>query len=255
MNAQNAPLFLPLVQALAEGKEIEVYADSKWWDCKNPSFDCSPEQYRIKAEPVEYEVWKAESGNLYRVRPNDGDSFARYGEYKRIWIRELGSEQPVAEPESSTVQPVAESEFDWGAFWRDAPEWCNWTAVDKVGVWYYYENEPVLNYYFWAIPAEIGGRWRAFESYTPPTPTDWTQSLVKRPVKEPEFDWSTFWENAPDWCNWVSMDRSGTWWFYRDEPFIRVVTWGTDNTSEPVYGDAPPACFDWKRSLIKNPNK
>ena len=53
MNKSNAHLFLPLVQALAEGKTIQVKLDTgEWLDAIAPAFNHSPEYYRIKPEPV-----------------------------------------------------------------------------------------------------------------------------------------------------------------------------------------------------------
>ena len=52
MNAQNAKDYLPLVQAMAEGKMIEVKNGlGMWVDCPEPSFGGNPKFYRIKPEP------------------------------------------------------------------------------------------------------------------------------------------------------------------------------------------------------------
>lgn len=54
MNASNAKDYLPLVQALAEGKEIEwMNMDDKWQVLLEPSFESDPSKYRIKPEPME----------------------------------------------------------------------------------------------------------------------------------------------------------------------------------------------------------
>ena len=55
MNKQNAHLYLPLVQALTEGKTIEFQItgdDEKWVEMINVSFGPSPQKYRIKQEPA-----------------------------------------------------------------------------------------------------------------------------------------------------------------------------------------------------------
>lgn len=59
MNKNNAKDFLPLVQALAEGKTIQLRTDdgSRWVDLCAPAFNGNPAEYRIKPEPVELEVW------------------------------------------------------------------------------------------------------------------------------------------------------------------------------------------------------
>ena len=52
MNKDNAAQFLPLVQALAEGKTLQFKPEhGKWYDLAAPVFNSAPEQYRIKPEP------------------------------------------------------------------------------------------------------------------------------------------------------------------------------------------------------------
>lgn len=56
MNKENAHLYLPLVQALAEGKMIEILVNKKgcedWEETVDLDFSCAPDCYRIKPEPV-----------------------------------------------------------------------------------------------------------------------------------------------------------------------------------------------------------
>lgn len=52
MNKENAHLYLPLVQALAEGKTIQYGSESIWGDVKDPNFLNPPQYYRVKPEPV-----------------------------------------------------------------------------------------------------------------------------------------------------------------------------------------------------------
>jgi hypothetical protein len=35
--------------------------------------------------------------------------------------------------------------------WKDAPGWANWLAQDDSGYWYWYENRPVWNGYYFSI--------------------------------------------------------------------------------------------------------
>jgi hypothetical protein len=54
MNKETAHLYLPLVQALADGKTIEFQTtgdDEKWVEMINVSFGPSPHKYRIKPKP------------------------------------------------------------------------------------------------------------------------------------------------------------------------------------------------------------
>jgi hypothetical protein len=68
MNKENAHLYLPLVQALAEGKTIQHWVGQHWVDCKNDDgvqFIFPPNQYRIANEPrkpIELLVWVREDG-------------------------------------------------------------------------------------------------------------------------------------------------------------------------------------------------
>lgn len=56
MNKDNAKDYLPLVQALAEGRVIQwVSMEGKWVDGVNISFEWEPSHYRIKPEPRE--IW------------------------------------------------------------------------------------------------------------------------------------------------------------------------------------------------------
>ena len=51
MNREDAKALLPIIQAYAEGKRIEIFSigDKEWQDCPSPSFD-GRWKYRIKPE-------------------------------------------------------------------------------------------------------------------------------------------------------------------------------------------------------------
>lgn len=53
MTREEAKELLPIIQAFAEGKVIEIFDDEIGWtvEKENPKFDLSPEFYRIKPEP------------------------------------------------------------------------------------------------------------------------------------------------------------------------------------------------------------
>ena len=53
MNKHNAKDYLPLMQALSEGKtiQIDVSGSNSWSDVNNTDFAFSPNYYRIKPEP------------------------------------------------------------------------------------------------------------------------------------------------------------------------------------------------------------
>lgn len=71
MNASNAKDYLPLVQALAEGKVIQGFmvGSGKWEDMHEMQFNGTADQYRIKPEPKEFWV------NRYA---DDSESLARF---------------------------------------------------------------------------------------------------------------------------------------------------------------------------------
>ena len=52
MTREEAKELLPIIQAFADGKTIEIYND-KWNTMvfNDPHFDCAPSRYRIKPEP------------------------------------------------------------------------------------------------------------------------------------------------------------------------------------------------------------
>lgn len=52
MNRQQAKELLPIIQAFAEGKTIQVQEDIDWcYLGNNADFNLSPQRYRIKTEP------------------------------------------------------------------------------------------------------------------------------------------------------------------------------------------------------------
>lgn len=62
MNKDNARDYLPLVQALAEGKVIQIRTDlSGWKDFEEFSFEKHAQNYRIKPEPRE--IWVVLDGD------------------------------------------------------------------------------------------------------------------------------------------------------------------------------------------------
>ena len=53
MTREEAKELLPIIQAFAEGKTIEIYDNREWQDLiiESIKFDCKPSCYRIKPEP------------------------------------------------------------------------------------------------------------------------------------------------------------------------------------------------------------
>lgn len=57
MTREEVKKLLPIIQAFAEGKEIEMFFGNEWVKTTNPGFTFSSENYRIKPEP-EYRPFK-----------------------------------------------------------------------------------------------------------------------------------------------------------------------------------------------------
>lgn len=67
MNKQNAKDYLPLVQALADGKTIQLAGyENNWSDLDCPDFTATPNKHRIKPEPHPAESWPVDTKILVR---------------------------------------------------------------------------------------------------------------------------------------------------------------------------------------------
>ena len=51
MTREQAKKLLPIIQAWAEGKNIQFLSDDEWHDINQADFTCYPDKYRIKPEP------------------------------------------------------------------------------------------------------------------------------------------------------------------------------------------------------------
>ncbi len=79
MNASNAKDYLPLVQALADGKVIQHQkTDGTWIDDIEFSFDWPAHRYRIKPEPREIWVNRYPDGDGDKIHPSrrEAEDFA-----------------------------------------------------------------------------------------------------------------------------------------------------------------------------------
>ena len=50
MTREEAKELLPIIQACAEGKNIQFLSDGEWHDINQADFTCYPDKYRIKPE-------------------------------------------------------------------------------------------------------------------------------------------------------------------------------------------------------------
>ena len=59
MTREEAKELLPIIQAWAEGKNIQFLSDDEWHDINQADFTCYPDKYRIKPEP-KYRPFKSQ---------------------------------------------------------------------------------------------------------------------------------------------------------------------------------------------------
>jgi len=93
MNKENAHLFLPIVQALVDGKQIQYKQgckDNQYWvdfeEDDQIGFHDDPEDYRIKPEPRRWDVWLHWAG---KVINSDPDKWYGPNEWERITVQEV----------------------------------------------------------------------------------------------------------------------------------------------------------------------
>jgi hypothetical protein len=90
MTKDSAKEFLPLVQALAGGKTIQVRVVNTWVDGDDFDFGLEPECYRIKPEPREFWLNTYPSGEIH-IHPTKyaADDLARLIRVDCIHVREV----------------------------------------------------------------------------------------------------------------------------------------------------------------------
>lgn len=59
MTREEAKEMLPIIQAFAEGKNIQFLSDGEWHDINQADFTCYPDKYRVKPEP-KYRPFKSQ---------------------------------------------------------------------------------------------------------------------------------------------------------------------------------------------------
>ena len=91
MNKENAHEYLPLIQAFADGKEIECLCihTYTWESHKNICFDEVASYYRIKPEPRTFEMWYYRpTGRMYPW-VEDEKQYVESDEWERITVQEV----------------------------------------------------------------------------------------------------------------------------------------------------------------------
>ena len=66
MTREQAKELLPIIQAFAEGKNIQFLSDGEWHDINQADFTCYPDKYRIKPEP-KYRPFKTQEECLQEM--------------------------------------------------------------------------------------------------------------------------------------------------------------------------------------------
>ena len=66
MTREEAKELLPIIQAWAEGKNIQFLSDGEWHNINQADFTCYPDKYRIKPEP-KYRPFKSQEECLQEM--------------------------------------------------------------------------------------------------------------------------------------------------------------------------------------------
>lgn len=87
MTREEAKQLLPIIQAFAEGKPIEIGDNLGWKDLivESPNFDCKPSCYRIKPEP-KYRPFKNQEECWQEMQKHQPFGWLKdkYGKYLHI---------------------------------------------------------------------------------------------------------------------------------------------------------------------------
>ena len=72
MNKENAHLYLPLVQALVDGNDVQWRNHDGEWFNSEPDFTDFSDHYRIKPKPLEVNIWVNDANNTPLLHPQGG---------------------------------------------------------------------------------------------------------------------------------------------------------------------------------------
>lgn len=90
MTKENAAQYLPLVQALADGKEIQVRALDRWLNATHDlKFDRPADEYRIKPAPREFDMWITVFHDGEICSATNSDMSAHGPDWRKIRVREV----------------------------------------------------------------------------------------------------------------------------------------------------------------------
>lgn len=112
-----------------------------------------------------------------------------------------------------------------------APEWANWLAMDDDGSWFWYQKEPVYEYYDleWSTEA-VGDLYKKLPEEDIDQWIGETDSLYWKDTKysrdeSNKSNRSLCWDTAPEWANFVAMDKDGEWFWFHNYPVTSGDQW------------------------------
>ena len=128
MTREEAKQLLPIIQAFAEGKKIEIYDNREWQDLIIGSikFDCKPSCYRIKPEP-KYRPFKTKEecwNEMQKHQPFGWLKSKKNGRFRCIGEVSFSDEFEIVHIALSTSESLSRSSdsvFDGYTFADGAP--------------------------------------------------------------------------------------------------------------------------------------
>lgn len=86
MNRERAKELLPIIQAFADGEDIEIcHFSDGWITTTSPNFTATPDKYRIKSRPREW--WINTTSSECYVTKECAEKFS--GGKEIVWVREV----------------------------------------------------------------------------------------------------------------------------------------------------------------------
>ena len=126
MTREEAKELLPIIQAWAEGKNIQFLSDGEWHDINQADFTCYPDKYRIKPEP-KYRQFKTKEecwNEMLKHQPFGWLKSKKDGHYRSIcelsWSDELETVY-IAFSTSEALSRCVDYVFDEYTFADGAP--------------------------------------------------------------------------------------------------------------------------------------
>ena len=127
--------------------------------------------------------------------------------------------------------------------WGDAPDWANWMAMDDDGEWYWYEKRPAKeknSQHGVLLKKPLHGL-----------------SVQHRPNNNEE-DCYPSWDDAPEWANWMAMDKDGEWYWFAPRPIKKATEWDSVDGVQAQFSGVThpnPSSYDWTKSIQPRPGK